>query len=85
MISSKEIAEAYRLALFEECVGPLKELTERDGTLIALIGKVHLALPATLEQTLRPLLGHRITLLRTDIPQKEYIFRVLSREVEPLE
>ena len=72
----------YRLDYFEEDVGPLHKLTEKDGILIALIGKVHLALPATLEKSLRPLIGQRIAVLRTDLPHKEYLFRVLTEEPE---
>ena len=70
--------EIRRLSLYEECAGPLGELTGRDGTLIALIGKIHLALPAELEQSLRPLIGKPMTIIKTDLPQKEYIFRVLA-------
>jgi hypothetical protein len=70
-------AEARRLAAYEEGVGNLLELVEEDGILVALIGKVLLALPATMEESLRPLIGKRIAILRTDLPKKEYLFRVL--------
>jgi hypothetical protein len=69
-----------RLSPFEECVGPLREIFEQDGALIALIGKIHLALPVELEQSLRPLIGQKIAILRTDIPQKQYLFRVIDPE-----
>lgn len=76
-------AEFYRLDHYEEARGPLEALQDEDGFLVAKIGKVHLALPATLEQGLRPLIGQRIAILRTDFRQKEYLFRVLSEEVGP--
>ena len=70
----------YRLDYFEEIVGGLHELMEQNGALIAHIGKIHLALPPELEQSLRPLLGRTIAIIRTDLPQREYIFRVLTQE-----
>ena len=74
--------EMLRLSLYEECLGPLGSLTCRDGTLIASIGKIQLALPAELEQSLRPLIGRRVAILRTDIPGKQYLFRVISNDGE---
>jgi hypothetical protein len=82
MISPEEIAKACRLAPFEECVGLLKELSEQDGVLVALLGKIHLALPLDMEEKLRPVVGQRIAILRTDLAQKEYLFRVLTEEPE---
>lgn len=72
--------EMLRLSLYEECLGPLGSLTCRDGTLIASIGKIQLALPAELEQSLRPLIGQKVAILRTDIPDKQYLFRVIPEE-----
>lgn len=72
--------ETLRLSLYEECLGPLGSLTCRDGTLIASIGEIQLALPAELEQSFRPLIGQRIAILRTDIPGKQYLFRVIPKE-----
>ena len=77
--------EARRLTAYEEVVGDLLELVEKDGILVALIGKVHLALPANLEQSLRHLIGQKIAILRTDLPQKEFLFRVLKEEPNRLE
>jgi hypothetical protein len=72
--------EARRLAAYEEDVGDLTELVMQDGILFALIGKVLLALPAYMEQSLRPLIGQRIAILRTDLPQREYLFHILAEE-----
>ena len=77
MTTSKEFR---RLAPFEECVGPLRELFELDGALIAHIGKIHLALPQELERSLQPFIGKRMAILHTDIPNKPYLFRVLAEE-----
>lgn len=79
MTSSKEFAKIRRATPFEEFAGLLKELFEQDGVLIALIGEIYLALPSELEHNLRSLIGRRITILRTDIPQKLYIFRILDQ------
>ncbi len=71
--------EMLRLSLYEECLGPLGSLTCRDGTLIASIGKIQLVLPAELEQSIRPLIGQKVAILRTDIPDKQYLFRILDQ------
>ena len=80
MTSSKEFAKIRRASPFEEFAGLLKELFEQDGDLIALIGTIRLALPLDMVQSLRPLIDQRITILRTDIPGKQYIFRVIVKE-----
>jgi len=72
--------KACRLAAYEEGVGNLRELVIQDGMLIARLGKVNIALPMSLEQSLQPLIGRRIAILRTDLPQKEYLFHVLGEE-----
>jgi hypothetical protein len=68
----------YRLACFEEAVGILHDLTENEGILVADVGKVHLTLPLKLKESLWPLVGQRISILHTDLPKKEYLYRVLS-------
>lgn len=80
MISSGEFTKIRRASLFEEFAGLLKELFEYDEALIALIGKTHLCLPIEMKHDLQPLIGQRISILRTDIPDKTYLFRVLSEE-----
>jgi hypothetical protein len=75
-------SKIYRLAHFEEAVGILHEIMEQDDALIALIGKIRLALPQELEPSLRPLIGQRMAILHTDIPDKQYLFRVLPPEGE---
>ena len=76
-------SKTHRLACFEEAAGVLHEIVEQDDALIALIGKIHLALPFDMEQSLRPLIGQSLSILRTDLPEKPYLYRVLTQEDEP--
>ena len=73
-------SKIYRLDCFEEAAGVLHELTEKEDVIIAHIGQILLSLPLVMKQSLRPLISQRVTILRTDIPDKAYIFRVLSQE-----
>ena len=69
--------KATRLELYMEVVGPLVELVEQDGVLLAEIAQHVVVLPVELKDALMPHLGSRIAILRTDIPGKEFLFRVL--------
>jgi hypothetical protein len=71
--------ELYRLSDFEEGVGPFLELAEEDGILVARLGEVFLALPPELENSLRPLVGQKIAILKTSLPGKNFLFRVLKQ------
>jgi hypothetical protein len=71
------VFETYRLSFYEECVGVLNNLNEENGLLIALIGKISLVLPLELEEKMRPHIGKRFSILRTDIPSKPYLLRVI--------
>jgi len=73
-------ADFYRLDHYEEARGLLETLEEHDGSLVAKIGKVKIIIPQTFEQSLRPLVGRWISILRTDLPQKSYLFRDLASE-----
>jgi hypothetical protein len=53
-------------------------LNEGEEILNARISEVVLVLPAEMENKLRPLIGMRIGILRTDIPQKEYLVCSIS-------
>jgi hypothetical protein len=68
------------LDFYAEAVGTLSELTEDQGFLIARISKVVLILPREMENKLRPLIGKRIGVLRTDIPGREYLVRIFPEE-----
>jgi len=74
--------EIRRLDPFEECAGILRELRVTNGFTTALISKIYLHLPTSLEPSLRPLIGQLISILHTDIPDKPYLFRVLAQEKE---
>jgi hypothetical protein len=69
-----------RLSFFEEAVGSLHELTLEESLLVARIGSEILALPPEMEGKLKPFLKHRIGILRTDIPGKEYLVRVIHEK-----
>ncbi len=70
----------FHLSNWEECLGVCSKLTSEDGTLVAQVGKIRLALPLSLEQSLRPLVGQSIAILRTDIPGKAYLLRVVGEK-----
>ena len=65
------------LGFFEEAIGKLNELTEDEEVLNARIGEVVLVLPPEMKNRLLPLLAMCVGILHTDIPGKEYLFRVL--------
>ncbi len=76
MILEKK-SEIVFLKHWVEVVGPLYHLEVREDTLLADIGTHTVAFPAELKEALHSQLGMRIAILRTDIPGKEYLFRVL--------
>jgi hypothetical protein len=69
-----------RLAEYEEVAGYFGESRIDNESLIAKIGSISVVLPKYLEKELGPLVGQRITILRTDIPAQRYIVRVISDE-----
>ena len=79
MISTNN-SKVTRLEPWMEVIGPFIELVEKDGVLLAEIAKHIVVLPLELKETLSVHLGHRIAILRTDIPGKEYLFRVLPKQ-----
>ena len=76
MISAKE-SKVTILTPWMEIIGPFAELIEQDGVLLAEIAQHVVVLPVELKDALMPHLGHKIAILRTDIPGKEFLFRVL--------
>ena len=71
-------SQLYHLAHFEEALGTLRELEKDQDILVAQISQIRIALPNSLEQELRPLVGCRLAILRTDIASKPYLFRILD-------
>jgi hypothetical protein len=79
----REAAPAQRIMVlkeYEEVVGPLSRLEESNGMLLAEIGKVVVALPIELKDGLSPNLNRRIAVLRTDLPGKRFLFRIICEE-----
>jgi hypothetical protein len=71
------MAHAKILEPWAEVCGIMHGLDEDD--LYATIGAYNIALPADLINALKPFLGKRLAILRTaDLPQKEYLFRILT-------
>lgn len=66
-----------RIEPWMEIIGPFVELMEQDGVLLAEIANHIVILPIDMKEALMPYLGSRIAILRTDLPGKEYLFRVL--------
>ena len=72
------------LVLWMGVIGPFIRLEEQEGELLAEIGEQLIVLPIKLKDVLTPLLGHRIALLATDIPGKEYLVRELPEDNQDL-
>ncbi|VVB70048.1 Uncharacterised protein [uncultured archaeon] len=60
------VLEIHRLQPWEEARGPLQELQEQDGCLVARIGPAVVALPDELREKLQGLMGKTVGILRTD-------------------
>jgi hypothetical protein len=76
MLSTNNV-KATRLEPSMEAIGPFIELEERDGILLAEIANCIVVIPLKLKEVLTPYLGCRIAILRTDIPGKEYLYRII--------
>lgn len=63
------------LGVWEEAVGTLHCLTGDEGILQATIGPVRICLPSELEEKLRPYVGEKIGVLRTDDTARPYRVR----------
>jgi hypothetical protein len=72
--------ELRHLRPWEEVVGPLTELDDDEGILLAKIGKIALALPIDMAEVLNPHLGQRIGILRTDLSNKPYLLRIVKKD-----
>jgi len=78
---SEKINNISQLHQFEEVVGILHELIEDGGVLVARIGEICVALPWELEERIGSLMGHKIGVLRTDLLEKPYLWRLLDDKV----
>ncbi len=79
MMSQNHSRRRHRLVLYEECLGPLRELVPEEDGLIACVGSINLILPPEMKQVLEPFLEQKISILRTDIPGKIYLLRKLQK------
>jgi hypothetical protein len=70
----------YQLRPYEEAAGLLKELKENQESIIARIGHLNVILPQDMNEKLKNHLGQRIAILRTDLPDKPYLLRVLTSD-----
>lgn len=61
-------------------LGTIIDVQRYEGEILVQIGKNSIILPIELEQRLLPLKGIRIGILHTDMPQNQYILRVLDRQ-----
>lgn len=66
------------LVPWQEVVGLLIRLEERNGALYVETPTHIIICPVEVKEKLSPHLGSRISLLRTDIVGKEYLIRVLQ-------
>jgi len=81
-VNSLSLAQkARRLSPYEECAGLSTDIAIEEEGLIARIGKVNLILPREMEPTMRKFMGQRIAILRTDIPSKQYIIRMILEDL----
>jgi hypothetical protein len=64
------------LKFWEEVIGPLHHLTPDEGGPVAVIGQEVVLLPPELDGELRPYIGMRIGILRTDSATDPYRIRV---------
>ena len=78
MISTNK-SDVIVLAHYMEVIGPFLDLEEQEDVLLAEIGIHIVVLPLELKEALSNHLGRRIAILRTDVPGKEYLFRVLPK------
>ena len=70
------------LVPYEQVTGRFIRLEERDDILLAEIGKHLVVFPHEMKETISPHLGNRISVLRSDIPGKEYLIRVIPDPIE---
>lgn len=76
-------SKILHLRPWEEAVGVLTEFADEDNLLLVNIGKLSLALPLEMADVLRPHLGQRIAILRTDNRARPYRFRNLMGMKNP--
>ena len=81
MKSTSAYRKVRRMSPYEECAGPFSDLAIEDEGLVARVGNMDLILPLEIEPDLRSYLGKRIAILRTDIPDQQYIIRRIAEDL----
>lgn len=64
------------LGFWEEVVGVLNNLTLTGGALTAMVGPIAVLFPQQLEGELRPHLGKKIAIIKTDSSTRPYRVRI---------
>lgn len=78
----KHQQEITWLSPYEEADGTLYELIVDDEFMRARLSGMVLVLPREMDSKLRPFLGTRIGILRTDLPGEEYLVRSLTSAMQ---
>jgi hypothetical protein len=63
---------------YEEVVGELNGISFSEGSLIAQVGRISIVLPLNMGSQVRPHIGQRISILRTDLPEKQFLVRTIT-------
>jgi hypothetical protein len=71
------VDEVYRLSEYEEVLGVLHSVENKDMGLIAVIGKISVLLPDELAESLLGLVDKKVAILRLD----GYHLRCLNKEI----
>jgi hypothetical protein len=77
-LGKRSQASCYCLHYWEEVIDTLERVWKENDSLNAKIGDIIVILPVDIEDKLLPLIGKCIGILRTDIPQKEYLVCSIS-------
>lgn len=70
------------LGKWEEVCGNLAEVSADECDIIASISGMRISLPQELLPTLQQHIGIGIGILRTDIPAKEFLIRVIQKKTD---
>lgn len=72
---------AKTLKNWEEVLGILEKVDTHDGEAVLTIGDIEVIIPdLTLVKNLGGRIGERIGILRTDLPGKEFLFRLINKD-----
>jgi hypothetical protein len=78
-IITEEINEPRILHEYEEAVGALLEVRALEGAAVLVFRTFSILLPSVIStENLESMTGKRIAVLRTDLPSKFYLVRVLG-------